>query len=258
MPNTEALNRTRELNRSQTQLESKLEKRLSSYVMAASAVAAGVLTLSLSAEAKVVYTQVYVNVPENGEFKLDLNGDGITDFGLLNRTFLGHEGGQTFVPAVHGNAVLGYAGSQQQIVASALPGDVRIGSGGNFIHKAAAMATWFESSGQLNSRGPWKNAHNGFLGVEFLIDGEKHFGWARISVKGSKMLLTGYAYEATPNTPIRSGQTVGGEEVGRLNQEGDSVQNAVVRQPRMLGSLAQGVSGIVAWRREPEVLSARV
>jgi hypothetical protein len=106
MPNTEALNRTRNLNRSQTQLESKIEKRLSSYVVGAGAVGTGVLTLALSAEAKVVYTPAHAVIPENGEFKLDLNGDGITDFGLVNRTEPGHEGNQSFVPAVQGNAAL--------------------------------------------------------------------------------------------------------------------------------------------------------
>jgi hypothetical protein len=254
MPNTEALNRNRNLDRLQTQLESKLEKRLSAYVIATGAVGACILTLPSSSEAEVVYTPIYADIPTRGEFKLDLNGDGVTDIGLLNRTFLGHEGGQTFVPAVHGNAVLGYAGSPQMF-ASALAADVRIGPGGNFIHKTAAMGTWFDSSGQLNSRGPWKNVHNGFLGVQFLIDGEKHYGWARISIKGSQMLLTGYAYETTPNTPIRSGQTVGGAEESSVNQEMDLGKNAITRQPRMLGWLAQGFLGMVTLRKEFEKFS---
>jgi len=81
-----------------------------------------------------------------------------------------------------------------------------------------------------------------------LIDGENHYGWARISVKGSEMLLTGYAYETTPDTPIRSGQTVGGDEEGSLDRDRESGENAVASQPKMLGWLAQGALGIVGWR----------
>ena len=255
MPNREALNRPRDLNRSQTQLEPKLEKRLSSYVMAAGAVGAGVLTLALSAEAKVVYTPAYADIPSPGDFKLDLNGDGITDFGLVNGTELGHEGGQSLVPAVHGNAALGYAGSPQMFV-SALPSGVKVGPGENFVRQRAAMATWFISSGFFSSRGPWKSAHDKYVGVAFLIDGETHYGWARISIKESKMLLTGYAYETTPNQPIKTGQTAEADRAGDFRPQISPSEEDTAPQSHMLGWLARGASGIVAWRRESENFSA--
>lgn len=122
------------------------------------------MAFTIPADAEVVYTHTYKNIP--GDFTLDLNGDGIADFGLLNRTFLGHLGGQTLAPAVHGNAVLGYAGSPQML-ASALPLGVRVGPGGNFVRQPAEMAEWADSSGFIYSFGPWENVHNKYLGLAF-------------------------------------------------------------------------------------------
>jgi len=58
-------------------------------------------------------------------------------------------------------------------------------------------------------RGP--QVRTRYLGLEFLINGEVHFGWARLTVtcKDLRVLatLSGYAYETVPNTPIIAGQT---------------------------------------------------
>lgn len=256
MTNPEVLIRTPNLNHAQTQLEPKIEKRLSSYVMAAGAAGVGVLTFTLPADAEVVYTPAHVSIPELGPgFKLDLNGDGIVDFGVINQTALGHIGHQSFAPAVLGNAELGYAGSHWMF-ASALPAGVKVGPGGNFGHERAVMATWSEESGVLSSRGPWKNAHDKYVGVAFLIDGETHYGWARIRIKVSKMLLTGYAYETIPNQPINTGQTAEAGRAGNFKPQLSPAENDTAPTSPMLGWLAQGASGIVAWRRESENFSA--
>jgi hypothetical protein len=53
------------------------------------------------------------------------------------------------------------------------------------------------------------NEKNRYLGVKFLIDGQVHYGWARMNAElyfpYINALLTGYAYETTPNLPIRAG-----------------------------------------------------
>jgi hypothetical protein len=60
--------------------------------------------------------------------------------------------------------------------------------------------------------GAWGGARPQYLGLAFSIDGQTHYGWARLtsSVKGikckSSVLLTGYAYETVPGKSIEAGQ----------------------------------------------------
>src|SRR6516165_12499218 len=57
--------------------------------------------------------------------------------------------------------------------------------------------------------GYWGAAQGRFLGLEFTVQGQKHYGWARLNslVGTGELTLTGYAYETVPNKPIRAGQT---------------------------------------------------
>jgi hypothetical protein len=100
------------------------------------------------------------------------------------------------------------------------------------------------------SGGPWKNSVNRFLGLKFLINGEIHYGWARLTVLADKnrelvsAKLTGYAYETVANRPIVAGQTSG-------TVEGASVTPTPIEHPQVqLGLLALGSGGLDAWRRE--------
>ena len=49
-------------------------------------------------------------------------------------------------------------------------------------------------------------------------------------------MLTGYAYETVPNKPIITGKTTG--------------PDVITLDPATLGHLAQGASGISAWREK--------
>ena len=66
-----------------------------------------------------------------------------------------------------------------------------------------------------NVVGRWGNdPQNRYLGVKFLINGQTHFGWVRLTVKSDKLLsitatITGYAYETVPNKPIFAGTAAG-------------------------------------------------
>lgn len=65
-------------------------------------------------------------------------------------------------------------------------------------------------------KGNWFDI-TGFLGLQFLINGETHYGWAAVSVVfvDSKIpwtlsaTLTGYAYETVADQPIVAGQISG-------------------------------------------------
>ena len=114
------------------------------------------------------------------------------------------------------------------------------------------MGAAISSPGGGQYRGNWIHVVNRYLGLKFQLNGETHFGWARLTVKLSlqapmQVLLTGYAYETQPNTPIIAGQEHGPDT--RALSEG-------APQPASLGVLALGAQGLSAWRRG-EILSPK-
>jgi hypothetical protein len=232
--------------RATARINIKLEKNLAAYMAAAGA--AGVSMLAAQpVEAKIVYTPTNT-VVTNGT-TIDLNHDGVADF-----SFGFHELDKSDVLAVDpigkGNAVLvGNGGAAAGFFG------VPVGAGEKFIRTngyswGAMMAdagsysvTWFF--------GPWANATNRYLGLRFVVDGQTHYGWARLTVPdylhGAQVILTGYAYETTPNTTILEGHTSGPEEA---NQFAPTNLLAPFPQPASLGILARGADGLAIWRRD--------
>jgi hypothetical protein len=95
-----------------------LERKLLSYVAAASAAGVSLLACSLPAEGKIVYTSIFVQIPPNAMVNLDLNGDGIADFQFSNHvstTNSFHGGGLQGIlkvlPQNQSNAIWGVATS---------------------------------------------------------------------------------------------------------------------------------------------------
>lgn len=218
------------------------QRRLTAYATAATAAGVGVLALATPSQAEVVYTPIHRQlraVFEGPPYKLDINGDGIPDFELINSTF-GHGGNQSAKPGKQ-NQVLG-AGPY----ASALDAGATIGPDGPF-NGASAMGFWVNNSGSITSRGPWENVRHRYLGFKFVIAGEYHFGWARISLSYGLMMLEGYAYETVPNQSIKAGQESGSADDATNISPTNSTAPATTAT---LGRLAQGAAGLVAWRRE--------
>jgi len=89
--------------------------------------------------------------------------------------------------------------------------------------------------------GYWANVRNRYLGLKFEINGQIHYGWARLSVQRQQYhltaTLTGYAYETIPNTEIKAGQTSGGDDE---SSAGSSLPNSDNSQLSSLGALALG------------------
>jgi len=203
------------------------------------------LALAVPSEASIVYTPTNTRVPpqfEQGKwFRIDIDGDGVADFRLAN-FIIGDEGFVDLFTDVRGNQVIGSGR-----YAFALPSGASIGPAGPLQRANVTMENWDDFSGIFESFGPWKSASNAYLGLRFLINGEYHFGWARLSVKGAEVSLKGYAYESLANHPILAGQT---EELSSSNPE-----MAPLRQEPALptiGLLAQGALGLPAWRRTEE------
>jgi hypothetical protein len=141
--------------------------------------------------------------------------------------------------------------------AAAVPWGVVVGNGPerSFQSQALPMDSsnsiyYFGGGGTVNSFGAWgkdRRATGPYLGFKFLIDGEIHYGWARVNVHANFLdlsaTLTGYAYESVANRPILTGFTH-----GSVDASSDASQQT---QPPVAGSLGQLAVGASASGRSP-------
>ena len=207
----------------------KIEKRLATYAAAASAAGVSALALAQPAEAKVVYTPANTPIKFASNMKLDLNHDGIPDFGFGSGG-LGHFINEWVGPLRFNKVFGGYS-------ASALSSGVTVGANGKAVGHIALMEQLFTNSFGTNYFGPWVGAHNKYLGLAFQIHGEVHFGWARINFPAfGDATLTGYAFETIPGKAIVTGDT------------GQTTEAAM--DAGTLGGLALGARERNVWRRQ--------
>jgi len=223
-----------------SQLPESLHKRLNAYALAASAAGVGVLALAKPTEAKIIYTPI---AAQTGQycFGIDFDRDGRIDFTVCYTTW--NSGGDTnhsnmTVQGYPNYVIVGKGGYARALRSGAL-----IGSSGAFKANLAMADVSHPASA---FKGPWANHGKGvgnrYLGFKFAINGETHYGWARLSVvvqrhhfPGFLPILTGYAYETIPNKPIIAGRTKG--------------TDVVTVQPATLGRLAAGAWGIPTSRK---------
>lgn len=245
--------------RSAACLGPRLERDLCRYAsfsngstQAAFATIAAALAIPQLAEAYPVYTPT--NVQLTGRltiYPLDLNGDGIIDI-VLTAYDTYSEGSGYFV--AYAGINVGASQSGNGVVVNnegfAIPGKrgELVGSSDPFAQGAELNYFFAEGGGSGGSRhssgGPWFNLAHRFIGLKFLINGETHYGWLRLNVEGpDEGLLTGYAYETEPNTPITCGfkhydGTTSTSELGKQT-EAPRVNRVA---PFSLGALAAGAT----------------
>jgi len=247
------MNRSRP-SRTPSHLSQSILRQLNTYAVAASAAGVGVLALTQTAEAKIVYTPTHHKIGPNNHYTLDLNHDRLGDFKILNAYGCNLDYCYDYVsvvPARRGNRVQGNGGTQfMPHCAYALKSGSPVSGGQPF-------------SGIWMARLPsqfcdWFNVKDRYLGFKFHIGGKTHYGWARLNARlqGSKvtLVLTGYAYETVPGKSIKAGQTKGPDDI----VEGpDAALMAPTREPATLGALATGAPGLSIWRREESTVSTR-
>lgn len=248
-------------------LSPSLLDRLNVYALAATAAGLGILAAAPAAEAKVVYTPAHVVIPGGGYF-LDLNQDGINDFNLnINGNSRGRSDSGYFSiqPVDSANLIWGHGeikfGFRPRVAAFDLPAGFQVGPGNEAAQPLGSklLAGYYRlgTTGGISAKGTggdWAKGVNGrYLGFAFSINGETHFGWARLTVTMSPnravhALLTGYAYETVANRAITTGQTSDDAKVPQasLAEPGPADQGKVAS----LGMLALGSTALQLWRRE--------
>jgi hypothetical protein len=233
-----------------------LFQRVNLYCLAAGAAGVGALALAQPCEAEIVFTPANQMIVNGQTYGLDLNHDGIVDFELIvsgdhaNTSTLFDD---MLVNPAAGNAVQGGI-IYGQLFAGALLAGNKIPGGAFYKGNGLFMASVFEDPGGSSGRGHWINVTNHYLGLKFQINGQTHYGWARLSVKATlgpqiniNAALTGYAYETVPNQSIRAGQTSGLADRGTTGAESASASGPALQS---LSALALGAPGLSIWRRE--------
>jgi hypothetical protein len=227
-----------------------LDKKLVAYVTAAGAAGVAILAAATPANAEIVYTPEHVILKGNSTYQIDLNHDGTNDFGIQMFQIF-HSSMMLAIPDVTGNQVVRPAVGSNDAVPLNLGGPIgpnrqfasKTTYGGFFmaINGSYGTLTWF--------RGPWAKASNKYLGLKFLIDGEVHYGWVRLSVMKRYSTLTGYAYETVANQPIRAGAESGTDATAAAYPD----QLVEPASPMAtLGMMARGADGLALWRRDEE------
>jgi hypothetical protein len=195
-------------------LSESTKHRLGAYALGASAAGVTGLALTFPAEAKIIYTPTHVKISHT--IDLDLNHDGTTDFTIFSTGI----GGTTHSLAINGpngdyfNKVEVLVTRHYGRFATALDTGMGIGQGHSFYRHAPLVQVFGRSNQTSLVLGPWANVRNRYLGLKFKIGSHAHYGWARLNVKIGPLkeittVLTGYAYETTPNKQITAGQTHG-------------------------------------------------
>jgi hypothetical protein len=236
------------LPRATARINPNLEKKLSMYLAAAGAAGVGVMALSNTADAKVVYTPTNISMGFDTPQPVDLNGDGIADVSLvlypLDKSF----GMFANAPAGNGVRLAGFQAAAGFFGVPVGPGEK---FGGSFVGLYYKVFGYGNSS-SYGVDGPWANVSNRYMGVKFVIAGTTHYGWVRMTTsKSAAPLITGYAYETTPNTSIKDGAISGPAKVSGLEP---AEMLAPKPQPASLGLLAHGSDGIAIWRREEDAV----
>jgi hypothetical protein len=252
--------------RTTASLSDSVNRHLNMYTLTATAAGVGMMALAQPVQAKIVYTPAHKNFSQYPPLALDLNHDGTVDFYLALGGEATSDGGREFAWVypprglqTENQDVATAKGGYESAVA--LRSGSRIGSG-RLFGSYDILAEHFSHFGKGGSSSTawadqWANGGKGlkdrYLGLKFTINGETHYGWARVTVttngKNFTATLTGYAYETIANKAIIAGKTQGPNEESREEQPSTASSVAATPATPTLGMLALGAPAVGLWRR---------
>jgi hypothetical protein len=239
-------------------ISDSLQRKLSIYAVAAGAAGVGVLASSSPAEGEVVYTPAHEVLGRNQKYAIDLNHDGIIDYTLDNYFFQDGRRGSYITANLSAVPTAGeIVCSNEGYAAAALQKGAEIGPKDGFAKACSVMANrMVEGSFGSYSFGPWFNVSNLYLGLRFEIQGQPHYGWARLTVKWNHAYwivatLSGYAYETDPNTPITAGDEGNADTAMHEAPSWGEGLEAHMNNAPSLSALSLGAAGLSIWRRDP-------
>jgi len=216
--------------------KSSLAKKLASY----SAIAAAVLAIDKKAEGQIVYTRLnpYDTVGYwTNTYQLDLNNDGIIDFGF-------NGGRETFT--VHRSTYSSYKYNTDTFVGCKVynSNKVLINTTGYFFtsnlikplnagdiisSKDTAWVTGQQILAEHVSNNSFRSeqwaGQDHYAGLKLLKNGNTYYGWVRIYVAPHSefALIEEYGYNSIPGSPVYAGQECEIEYPSPTIQQNDSI-----------------------------------
>jgi hypothetical protein len=235
--------------RPKADINNTLDKKLVGYAAAAAAAGVAVLAGTPPAAAEVVYTPVNVSI-RNGPYGIDLNHDGIVDYTLQ---FCGED----VCGSSHEQGLQLVLGKGNQVLSNgkALSHGALIGPADKFTSNTSYGGVLLAVAGQYSKSwffGEWAPGINKYLGFKFLIDGQVHYGWARMKVTdwykpNGVVQLEGYAYERIAGKGLPAGLVPHSNAQAAM---GTDLLVASGAGSATLGMLARGSAAMEMWRRE--------
>lgn len=233
-------------------------RRLGFYSLAAASAGVSVLALAQPAEGEIIVTQANIAIGPGSIAYVDLNNDGLNDFefaaavGGYNHSFYAT---LAMTPITGGRPVGGARGPYGPY-GSALVSGANIGATAHFSSSVARGQVTLErsngsQSGPTSSKyrlyGQWGIGTTNYLGVKFLIKGQTHYGWIKLTMGETRLsgTITEYAYETIANKAIPAGATANTEQP-TPSQTG--ITGSDSRGPS-LGMLAAGAEALSIWRQ---------
>lgn len=211
--------------------KSLLKEKLKSY----SALATAIFGTAAAADAQIVYTDVNpdeVLTVANGaitDFAVDFDNDGNEDIAVATYGYLYNYGGTDYqlnyvFSFVANNSTAAMAGALQTVGQNSFPATTSlavgttVGPASTWLDTTAAGGTTYFTAAVGFGQTLVGTANTGsdvYLGARFLIGANTHYGWVRINVPtdASQVTIKDFAYNATANGPINTGQTAGISEI---------------------------------------------
>jgi hypothetical protein len=257
------MKRSTRSRRTRSNLSASVEQRLTAYAFAAGAAGVGMLAVS-QAEAEVVYTPAAVTISLSGPDFYYFNPApqeqvqgrapflmvaGFTSPGIYWDTL-------SFNPYTSGARFVQGPGTSWSIM-PLKKGNV-IGPGRRFGSPSRGFIATYGpyGGGTYNRHAGFKFGQTTYIGFKFLINGETHYGWARVTARFDPNTpkrrlsthLTGYAYETIPDKPILAGEEHGGD--ASLERVNPATLTKPTLVPASLGVLSLGSPGLSSWRQK--------
>jgi len=247
------------------------------------------LALADPAQAKIVYTSADVTFGGSpplykggsGSYYLDLNHDGFPDFVFYWNEFRDARPrrltsdhppsisafAELVVRPIGNNGVAGKPPGRYEYYSKAfcLGSGASIGPKQPFagtmmgvigLSRGFASGSWLYPGHIHSITGSGEGNITGYLGLKFAIHGQTHYGWARLNVFAVwstptlTVSLLGYAYETIPDKPIILSKEQGPCQKSPKGDKHANPASLGTVEPASLGRLAQGASGVAAWRRK--------
>ena len=161
-------------------------------------------------ETSIIYTNIEPNFTgtSDGQYNLDLNGDGTVDFILKSNSSSISIGPNV---STDNGVVVAWVGNESLLgfysAIVPLNENTVIATSPDYYESSSSMILGLCSAYSMFCSYDWEGVTDKYIGLRFRINGQKHYGWVRLDVtNATQWIIKDYAYNEAANEPILTGQ----------------------------------------------------